>query len=74
MPWIMLQHKQVQCQEVCQYHCQTMLTLLEVEPFAVVQAQADFSTVISHFRYQGQHLVGYWARNSPRLLKLNPDF
>ena len=56
----MLQNKQVQCQECAQYHCQTMLTLLEVEPFALVQLEATLVQSSPHFRYQAQHLVGYW--------------
>ena len=56
----MLQNKQVQCQECAQYHCQTMLTLLDVEPLAVVQLEAALVQSSPHFRYQAQHLVGYW--------------
>lgn len=56
----MLQNKQVQCQECAQYHCQTTLTLLEVEPLAVVQLEAALVQSSPHFRYQAQHLVGYW--------------
>jgi hypothetical protein len=56
----MLQNKQVQCQECAQYHCQTTLTLLDVEPLAVVQLEATLVQSSPHFRYQAQHLVGYW--------------
>ena len=56
----MLQNKQVQCQECAQYHCQTTLTLLYVEPLAVVQLEAALVQSSPHFRYQAQHLVGYW--------------
>lgn len=56
----MLQNKQVQCQECAQYHCQTTLTLLEVEPLAVVQLEVALAQSTPHFRYQAQHLVGYW--------------
>ena len=56
----MLQNKQVQCQECAQYHCQTTLTLLDVEPLAVVQLEAALVQSSPHFRYQAQHLVGYW--------------
>ena len=56
----MLQNKQVQCQECAQYHCQTTLTLLEVEPLALVQLEAALAQSTPHFRYQAQHLVGYW--------------
>lgn len=56
----MLQNKQVQCQECAQYHCQTTLTLLDVEPLAVVQLEAALAQSSPHFRYQAQHLVGYW--------------
>ncbi|HAE65409.1 hypothetical protein V3528_11685 [Acinetobacter johnsonii] len=56
----MLQNKQVQCQGCAQYHCQTALTLLEVEPFAVVQLEVALVQSSPHFRYQAQHLVGYW--------------
>ena len=56
----MLQNKQVQCQECAQYHCQTMLTLLDVEPLAVVQLEVALVQSPPHFRYQAQHLVGYW--------------
>ena len=56
----MLQNKQVQCQECAQYHCQTTLTLLYVEPLAVVQLEAALVQSSPHFRYQAQHLVGCW--------------
>ena len=56
----MLQNKQVQCQECAQYHCQTTLTLLDVEPLAVVQLEAALVQSSPYFRYQAQHLVGYW--------------
>ena len=56
----MLQNKQVQCQECAQYHCQTTLTLLDVEPLAFVQLEAALVQSSPHFRYQAQHLVGYW--------------
>ena len=56
----MLQNKQVQCQECAQYHCQTTLTLLDVEPLAVVQLEVALVQSTPHFRYQAQHLVGYW--------------
>ena len=56
----MLQNKQVQCQECAEYHCQTTLTLLDVEPLAVVQLEAALVQSSPHFRYQAQHLVGYW--------------
>ena len=56
----MLQNKQVQCQECAQYHCQTTLTLLDVEPLAVVQLEVALVQSPPHFRYQAQHLVGYW--------------
>ncbi|MDH1068390.1 hypothetical protein N5B96_02605 [Acinetobacter johnsonii] len=56
----MLQNKQVQCQECAQYHCQTTLTLLYVEPLAVVQLEAALAQSTPHFRYHAQHLVGYW--------------
>ena len=56
----MLQNKQVQCQECAQYHCQTTLTLLYVEPLAVVQLEAALVQSSPQFRYQAQHLVGYW--------------
>ena len=56
----MLQNKQVQCQECAQYHCQTTLTLLEAELLAVVQLEAALAQSSPHFRYQAQHLVGYW--------------
>lgn len=56
----MLQNKQVQCQECAQYHCQMTLTLLEVEPLAVVQLEVALAQSPPHFRYQAQHLVGYW--------------
>ncbi|MEG2443648.1 MAG: hypothetical protein RSB30_08600, partial [Acinetobacter sp.] len=56
----MLQNKQVQCQECAQYHCQTTLTLLDVEPLALVQLEAALVQSSPHFRYQAQHLVGYW--------------
>lgn len=56
----MLQNKQVQCQECAQYHCQTTLTLLEAELLAVVQLEAALVQSSPHFRYQAQHLVGYW--------------
>ena len=56
----MLQNKQVQCKECAQYHCQTTLTLLDVEPLAVVQLEAALVQSSPHFRYQAQHLVGYW--------------
>ncbi|PZK60241.1 hypothetical protein C7Q29_15520 [Staphylococcus aureus] len=56
----MLQNKQVQCQECAQYHCQTTLTLLDFEPLALVQLEAALVQSSPHFRYQAQHLVGYW--------------
>ena len=56
----MLQNKQVQCQECAQYHCQTMLTLLDVEPLAFVQLEAALVQSSPDFHYQAQHLVGYW--------------
>lgn len=56
----MLQNKQVQCQECAQYHCQTTLTLLEVEQLALVQLEVALAQSTPHFRYQAQHLVGYW--------------
>ena len=56
----MLQNKQVQCQECAQYHCQTTLILLEAELLAVVQLEAALVQSSPHFRYQAQHLVGYW--------------
>jgi len=56
----MLQNKQVQCQECAQYHCQTTLTLLDVEPLALVQLEVALVQSPPHFRYQAQHLVGYW--------------
>ncbi|MNR91915.1 hypothetical protein D3C72_229350 [compost metagenome] len=56
----MLQNKQVQCQECAQYHCQTTLTLLEVESLALVQLEVALAQSTPHFRYQAQHLVGYW--------------
>ena len=55
-----LQNKQVQCQECAQYHCQTTLTLLDVEPLALVQLEVALVQSPPHFRYQAQHLVGYW--------------
>ena len=56
----MLQNKQVQCQECAQYHCQTTLTLLDAEPLAMVQLEAALVQSSPYFRYQAQHLVGYW--------------
>ena len=56
----MLHNKQVQCQECAQYHCQTTLTLLDVELLALVQLEAALVQSSPHFRYQAQHLVGYW--------------
>ena len=55
-----MQSKQVQCQECAQYHCQTTLTLLDVEPLVLVQLEAAVAQSTPHFRYHAQHLVGYW--------------
>lgn len=55
-----MQSTQVQCQECAQYHCQTTLTLLDIESLALLQTESTVAQSPPYFDYQAQHLVGFW--------------